>query len=136
MSTEAVPAPSTAPPVAAPEANAGRAPLLSGYLTETEAGREVHRDKRTLKRWRDQGVGPPVTYIGNSPWYSIVSLRRWIERQERDPAEIAKARQPRPRGRPRFDPSSPRRARGRPRKHPPPSEPETPPPVAAAGDGE
>lgn len=52
--------------------------LLSDYFTEDQAAAELNRSPITLKKWRDRRVGPPVTYIGRTPYYRIDSLRSWL----------------------------------------------------------
>lgn len=52
--------------------------VLSDYFTEAQAAEQLNRRPRTLKAWRDRRVGPPVTYIGTTPYYRIDSLRDWL----------------------------------------------------------
>jgi hypothetical protein len=53
-----------------------------GYDTEEEVAAELGVTPRTLKRWRFQRVGPPVTYAGRKPIYSQESKRRWLKSRE------------------------------------------------------
>jgi hypothetical protein len=78
----------------------GYARLLEGYLSREEMARQLDVHVRTLKRWDDLNIGPPVTYLGRVPFYNVASFRRWFAEQERD---RAKTRTPEPRrpGRPR-----------------------------------
>jgi hypothetical protein len=39
--------------------------LLDGYLTRTDIAQEINRGVRTLERWENQRIGPPVTYWQN-----------------------------------------------------------------------
>jgi hypothetical protein len=57
--------------------------LYRDLLDQDEAAKKLKKHKRTLKAWRDKGVGPPITYIGRFPFYNISSLIRWIAEQER-----------------------------------------------------
>ena len=52
--------------------------LLDDFYSEDEFAEEVKRKPRTLKSWRDQRKGPPVTYIGNKPYYRKASAREWL----------------------------------------------------------
>jgi Helix-turn-helix domain len=58
------------------------ASLLDDYLTQRQAARELGKCFRTLIRWRESGVGPPVTRIGNAPRYRKEALRQWLLAQE------------------------------------------------------
>jgi hypothetical protein len=71
------------------------------YFTQDEAAAAIGKNGRTLGRWDDLGKGPPVTYIGRTPYYNKLSFRRWIAEQER-PAK--RTEPPRRRGRPRKKP--------------------------------
>src|SRR5262245_48948198 len=53
-----------------------------GYDTEEETAAELDVTPRTLKRWRFQRIGPPVTYAGRKPIYNRQSKRRWLESRE------------------------------------------------------
>jgi len=51
-------------------------------LQEGEAGAELQRHPRTLKRWRDLGEGPPYTRVGRRIYYRRSALRQWLLSQE------------------------------------------------------
>jgi hypothetical protein len=53
-----------------------------GYDTEEETAAEFGVDPRTLKRWRAERKGPPVTYLGRRPIYNRDSKLRWLKAQE------------------------------------------------------
>jgi hypothetical protein len=72
--------------------------LLDNFLTQAEAGTELRKDPRTLKRWQDRKIGPPITYVGRTPYYSVEALRRWIAGQERSVKPPEPPRRGRPRG--------------------------------------
>jgi hypothetical protein len=56
--------------------------FLGDYLTEKQLAEELGRSVRHLKRWRAQGLGPPVTRIGRTAVYRIDSVRAWLESHE------------------------------------------------------
>ena len=56
--------------------------FLGDYLTEKQLAEELGRSVRHLKRWRAQGLGPPVTRIGRTAVYKIDSVRAWLESHE------------------------------------------------------
>ena len=60
--------------------------ILSDYWDEDECAAELNVAALTLKRWRPQKKGPPVTYIGRTPYYKKTSVKAWVAAQER-PAE-------------------------------------------------
>jgi hypothetical protein len=60
--------------------------LLDGYLTRTKMAQEINRGVRTLERWENQRIGPPVTYIGKTPMYRIEAVRAWLLTLERNQA--------------------------------------------------
>ena len=59
--------------------------FLGDYLTEKQLAEELGRSVRHLKRWRAQGLGPPVTRIGRTAVYKIDSVRAWLESHEKQP---------------------------------------------------
>jgi hypothetical protein len=77
--------------------NRGRPILLADFLTEEELCDQLRVHARTLKRWRDRGIGPPRTILpGRKAMYSAPSVRAWLaSREEQPPAP------PRSQGRPR-----------------------------------
>jgi hypothetical protein len=60
-------------------------PLMAGYLSEHEAAPELNLKVRTLRLWRQQGVGPSWVKIGKLVFYSRGALLSWIKSQERTP---------------------------------------------------
>jgi hypothetical protein len=52
--------------------------LLANYLLEKQLAVEFHRNPRTLQRWRKLGIGPPVTMMGELPYYNIDAARAWL----------------------------------------------------------
>ena len=63
--------------------------FLGDYLTEKQLAEELGRSVRHLKRWRAQGLGPPVTRIGRTAVYKIDSVRAWLESHEKQPLHEA-----------------------------------------------
>jgi hypothetical protein len=59
------------------------APLLDDYLSRAELAQEIGRTERTLARWAAQGIGPPITWLGRTPYYHAPSVRAWLLSQER-----------------------------------------------------
>jgi hypothetical protein len=53
-----------------------------GYDSEEQVAAEFGIDPRTLKRWRAQRLGPPVTRLGRRPIYNRESKMRWLKAQE------------------------------------------------------
>jgi hypothetical protein len=63
-----------------PHPRNGKAPLVLGeYLTEEELAKELRLDPRTLRGWRAQGEGPPVSLGSDDGRFSIslVSAHGW-----------------------------------------------------------
>ena len=52
--------------------------VLTGIVSEEELAAELRRTPRTLKRWRDLCLGPPVIMVGRRPMYSIEAVRGWL----------------------------------------------------------
>jgi hypothetical protein len=42
----------------------------------------LHRDIRTLARWRSARKGPPFVRIGKTPYYNHQSVDRWLTANE------------------------------------------------------
>jgi hypothetical protein len=52
--------------------------LLAGFFREPELARELNKHPRTLKRWRDLGIGPPFAMLGSEIIYPIPETRAWL----------------------------------------------------------
>ena len=63
--------------------------LLDGYLTEDELADHLNKSRRTIQRWRALGIGPPWTEVGDSIFYRIESVTKWIVDNERQPVRAA-----------------------------------------------
>jgi hypothetical protein len=59
-------------------ADTARSSLLADYLSEEELGTELKKHKRTLKRWRDRGIGPPYVMNGVTPLYHRPGTAQWL----------------------------------------------------------
>jgi predicted DNA-binding transcriptional regulator AlpA len=54
---------------------------LPRMLTTTEVAKALGVDPSTLSRWRSQGVGPKVYWLGKaSPRYLETDVLEWLER--------------------------------------------------------
>jgi excisionase family DNA binding protein len=54
-------------------------------LTAEEAAELLHVSLRTLRRWRTQGTGPPVVWVGRSPRYLRAEVLEWVRTQRERP---------------------------------------------------
>jgi hypothetical protein len=59
-------------------ASPARGGLLAGYLTEAQLAKALNKDQRTLFRWRQLKIGPPVIMLGEQPLYDIEKARAWM----------------------------------------------------------
>jgi helix-turn-helix protein len=57
-------------------------PLLKNYHSEESLAREIGVTIRTLRRWRKERQGPPITHVGRKVVYSLEGLRRWLAANE------------------------------------------------------
>jgi hypothetical protein len=60
-------------------------PLLTDYDTEEETAANIGVCVRTLRNWRRDKAGPPITMIGRQLRYYRPSVVAWIRAQERAP---------------------------------------------------
>jgi len=58
------------------------APILAGYMSEQQLAGELSVAVRTLERWRAMRIGPPVTRLGRTLFYSRASFLAWLETRE------------------------------------------------------
>ena len=56
--------------------------LLDEYFSDVALATELGKKPRTIKSWRDQRVGPPVTYLGGKPFYRKESVKNWLLSRE------------------------------------------------------
>jgi hypothetical protein len=57
--------------------------ILDDYETRPGLAKQLKKSERTLKRWEDMRIGPPVTYIGSTAHYHVPSARAWVKACER-----------------------------------------------------
>jgi hypothetical protein len=58
-------------------------PLLADHIGEAELAQQLNIGLRTLRSWRTNGIGPPITYIGRKPYFHRESVRGWLKSRER-----------------------------------------------------
>jgi hypothetical protein len=58
-------------------------PLLDDYFTEEELCRQLKKGLRTIRQWRKEGVGPPITRVGRVVLFHKESTRAWLKSCER-----------------------------------------------------
>jgi hypothetical protein len=66
--------------------------LLEGFLTEAELGEALGKTQRTLRGWRQRGIGPPYTRMGQTVIYGTESFRAWLKAGEQPVRSPRKAR--------------------------------------------
>lgn len=55
------------------------------YLTEAEVAELLKVSVGTVRRWRREGIGPPVLWAGGRPRYRRADVDAWLQRErERD----------------------------------------------------
>jgi excisionase family DNA binding protein len=54
-------------------------------LTETETAALLHVSVRTLRRWRQQGSGPPAHKAGRRVLYAKGEVLAWLRREKGGP---------------------------------------------------
>lgn len=59
--------------------------LLDDYLSEEEEAKEIKKSVRTLRKWREQKIGPPYAMLGKTPIYPKSGSRDWLKSLERQP---------------------------------------------------
>jgi hypothetical protein len=63
--------------------------LLADYFDREQLAKELGRCTETLKRWARTGEGPPITRIGQQPYYSRTSVAAWLQAREQKPRKVA-----------------------------------------------
>jgi hypothetical protein len=66
--------------------------ILEGFVPRPELARQVKKSERTLERLESKGEGPPVTYIGRTPYYNVERAREWLQTRERSRKGVRHAR--------------------------------------------
>ena len=59
--------------------------LLEGYVTRSQLAAELNVCNRTVSRYENQPSGLPSLTIGGRKMYRLETVRRWLERRERQP---------------------------------------------------
>jgi hypothetical protein len=62
--------------------------LLAGYYAEEEAASELRQTARTLRLWRQRGIGPAWTRVGRRIFYSEAALLAWIKSLEQQSVRL------------------------------------------------
>jgi hypothetical protein len=69
---------------------------LDNHLTDEELAKELKKKtgfgcERTLRKWRDQRVGPPWIKFGRSILYPIDGFEAWLKAQVQQPVRSRRA---------------------------------------------
>ena len=67
------------------------AAVLDGYLSRSEAARELRVGIRTLDRWRANRAGPPFVRVGRRLYYPVAGIREWLADREQRPEPTSQA---------------------------------------------
>ena len=59
---------------------------IPGYTSEAETAEEIGHSVRTLRKWRQLGIGPPYVKVGRQIHYSDESRAAWLKSREVQPA--------------------------------------------------
>ena len=65
--------------------------ILKDYLSREQLAANIGKSVKTLVRWELDGKGPPVTRIGRDVLYSIPSVEKWLQAQERAAQDNSRA---------------------------------------------
>ena len=66
--------------------------IVAGYSSEAETAEQLNVAIRTLRSWRQRGVGPPWAKVGRQVIYGDESRMAWVKGQEVQPVRIPAAR--------------------------------------------
>jgi len=58
---------------------------IAGYSSEQETAAALRVTIRTLRKWRQRGMGPPWTKLGRRVIYGDESRATWLKNQETQP---------------------------------------------------
>jgi hypothetical protein len=61
---------------------------IPGYTPETETAEELNVSVRTLRKWRQQGMGPPYVKFARQIHYPNEGRIAWLRRQEVEPVRL------------------------------------------------
>jgi len=76
----------------APRLKRKRIAHIPGYTPEAEMAEQLGLAVRTLRKWRQQGLGPAYTKFGKQVHYRDASRDAWLRRQEVEPVRSAELR--------------------------------------------
>ena len=76
-------------------------PNLTTLLTQRRLAGRLGVTRRTLERWRTEGIGPPFVKIGRGVRYDENDLSAWLVTRRRLSTSEPGPAPKRPRGRPR-----------------------------------
>lgn len=68
--------------------------MQSQLLNTPEAAEALRLGVATLHRWRKTGKGPAYIEMGRKVYYRRADLERWLDEQQRQPAQSATAETP------------------------------------------
>jgi hypothetical protein len=66
----------------------GKRKRIPGYTPETETAEELNVSVRTLRKWRQQGMGPPYVKFARQIHYPNEGRIAWLRRQEVEPVRL------------------------------------------------
>jgi hypothetical protein len=58
---------------------------IPGYTPEAETAEELSVTKRTLRKWRQLGIGPPYVEVARQYHYSDQGRAAWVKGREVQP---------------------------------------------------
>jgi hypothetical protein len=67
--------------------NLRRKPIV-GYTSEAETAQELDVSVRTLRKWRQEGIGPPYVRFARQIIYGDESRAAWLKGQEIRPVRM------------------------------------------------
>jgi hypothetical protein len=63
----------------------------AGYSSESETAEALSLSPRTLRKWRQRGIGPPWVKVGRRVVYSDESCLAWLKSSEIHPVRMESA---------------------------------------------
>ena len=65
--------------------------IVAGYTSESETAKQLNVSVRTLRKWRQCGMGPPWAKVGRQVIYGDESRTAWLRGQEVRPVHMTEA---------------------------------------------
>lgn len=62
--------------------NASSPEVFSGWMSREELATELGVQPKTLAKWQNQRIGPPLVKIGRKVWYRKEAVQEWLRKQE------------------------------------------------------